>query len=118
MVQVFERLAEVTIPLVCLTKKWRTDTEPLKPGTFVAFRSPNPLGKNPWSKGIIVDSITSKLDKKIRTYLVRTLQDGKITIKTLPITKLVILEEFNLEADDDEDSGSSRGQLLASSADG
>ena len=118
MVQVFERLAEVTIPLVCLTKKWRTDTEPLKPGTFVAFRSPNPLGKNPWSKGIIVDSITSKLDKKIRTYLVRTLQDGKITIKTLPITKLVILEEFNLEADDDEDSGSSKGQLLASSADG
>ena len=90
-----EKVSSVTIPLAVRSKKWRDEAVPLQPGTFVAFRQANPLAKNPWQKGVIIDSLISHSDKRVRTYLVRTLQDKKIFVKTLPVDKLVDLEEFD-----------------------
>ena len=93
--ETLHKIAAVTVPLAALQRKWRTEVKPLGVGSVVAFRAPNPLSKLPWCKGIVADTISSK-DKKIRTYLIRTMgSNGEPIIRTLPDQALIPLEELD-----------------------
>ena len=96
--EVVEYISNVVYPTIGPLRKWRAPVEPLAKGTVVAFSNVNPLLKDSFNLGIIEDSVPSASDKRIRTYLIKTRLDGKAVTKTLPVTKLILLEA-HAEAD-------------------
>lgn len=71
-------------------RKWRCEYPSIKNGDVVLLKD-KCLARNEWSMGVVVNSIKSQSDDKVRKAEVRTYREGKYATYTRPITDMVVL---------------------------
>ena len=73
-------------------EKWRTEQTELKIGDYVAAKNENPL-RGGYDKGVVRDVVRSRRDRLVRTVVVAIMANGKESLKSMPVNKLVLLEK-------------------------